>query len=138
MASNITNPVFLASSVTSAYSYPAGANTVVPYKVSLRTGVKATSGTLASGVIPDGVTINAAGPSNGQFFTLAKREIVIVTVEPSAVVAYNAPISVANTGTGNVRTGVAGTDYIIGKALDTSDGAGTTNVPHYIRVDLSL
>ncbi len=135
MSSNVTNPIFLQTDACKAYTYPSGSNTVVPYKVVLRTGALASSGTLASGVIPDG--ISGSNTETG-YFSLVKREITVVQVQPGQSIAYNAPLAANNAGSGNVRTGVPGTDFIIGKALDTSDGSGTNDVPHYVRVDLTL
>lgn len=138
MLSNVKDPIFLQVDACKAYSYNAGANTVEPYKVILRDGSLPSAGTLASAVIPDGISGNDASADDDRYFSLVKREIQPVQVEPGVAITYNAPLAAADTGTGNVRVGVPGTDYIIGKALDISDGSGTAQEPHYVRVDLYL
>lgn len=128
MASNITNPIYLQRYVCSAFTYVA-TTAVEACTVVLRTGVAVPDGT----TIPDGVAGNDA--AIGEAFSLVTGEIAIVKVADGEAITYNAPIAVESAG--RVRVGVPGTDVILGKALDTSDGSGTALEPHYIRVQLT-
>lgn len=134
MLSNVTNPTYLPRYTCKGFSFPEGSGvTVEPYTIVTRTGAKVANGTLNT--LVDGIAGTEA--ENG-YFTLVTDDIAIVKVANGATIAYNAPIAASNSGTGRARTGVPGTDQIIGKALDVSDGDGTTLAPHYIRVHLYL
>lgn len=138
MQSNISNPLFLPRYANVGFSFPAGPGvTVTPHLVVNRDGSPVADGVLNT--LVDGISgTPTEKPDNNEYFTLVTDEIVVVAVEAGESVAYNAPVAAANTGTGRVRTGVPGTDQIIGKALDVSDGSGTTEAPHYVRVYLYL
>lgn len=137
MQSNITNPVYLPRYACCGFSYPAGAGIAVePYTVVDRTGAPIADGN--AGTLVDGIAGTETQADNNEYFTLLTDEIAVVKVEAGEAIAYNDPVAAANSGTGRIRAGVAGTDEIIGKALDVSDGSGTAEVPHYIRVHLYL
>lgn len=138
MLSNVTNPIYLPRHATTGFSFPAGAGVVVEQNTIVdRNGEPVADGvlnTLVDGVAGTGTEL----ADNNEYFTLITDEIAVVKVEAGEVITYNAPIAAADTGTGRARVGVPGTDQIIGKALDTSDGSGTALAPHYIRVHLYI
>jgi hypothetical protein len=138
MLSNVKNPIYLPRHATTGFSFPAGTGLVVEQNtIVTRTGALVANGTLNT--LVDGIAGTGTGlANNNEYFTLITDEIAVVKVQQGQVITYNAPIAAANTGTGRARVGVPGTDQIIGKALDTSDGSGTALAPHYIRVHLYL
>lgn len=138
MLSNVTNPIYLPRHSTVGFSFPAGSGVVVEQGTIVdRNGSPVPDGslnTLVDGIAGTGTDL--AG--NNEYFTLLTDDIAVVKVEAGEVVTYNAPIAASDAGNGRARVGVPGTDQIIGKALDTSDGSGTALAPHYIRVHLYL
>lgn len=133
--SNVTDPIFLSCHTESAFSF-IPTQDVEPFKFSLISGVPPANGTLNT--LLDGVAITEALLADGETFSLQTEGISILQVEPGAILSPGTPVSAANTGTGNARPGVPGTDQIVGTCLDTTDGSGTAQVPHYVRVLLNL
>lgn len=89
-----------------------------------------------------GVSINAGirptefGASEQQVYaTVSRANIAVITVEPTVAVAVGDLLTPA-AASGNVQV-AAGTDYVVGQSLDSSDGSGTVSVPHYVRVALA-
>lgn len=137
MQNNVTNPLYLPRYVCTGFSFPAGAGVAVePYLAVNRDGSPVANGTATTFV--DGVSGTSTKADNNEYFTLVTDEIAVMKVDAGARIAYDAPVSASDSGTGCVRTGVIGTDFIIGRALDVSDGSSTTEKPHYIRVHLYL
>lgn len=135
MLSNITNPTYLPRYVHDAFTFPATGN-VERYTIVTRNGTPVADGSINTFV--DGIAGTQVPGDDADHFTLVTDEIAIVKVEAGETIAYNDAVAAANTGTGRARAGTIGTDRIIGKSLDVSDGSGTAEKPHYVRVHLYL
>lgn len=125
MAANITNPIVLAELVLDAESINTGSTAIVARRCLNRSGAYPAAGGYAAGITMTDASAN--------YVSVATEGIAVVTVEPSSTIALDAMVTPASTN-GRVKTSNGTTDFGLGRALDTSDGTGTTNAPHYIRV----
>ena len=66
---------------------------------------------------------------------IATSGIGIVKVEPGVAIAAGDELSAAGGAQRAVTVAVAG-DFVVGQALDESDGSGTATEPHYARLRL--
>ena len=74
------------------------------------------------------------GPTTRRDIPVATIGYAIGRVGISAVIPQDSPVTVDATGALIVATG---TNYILGRALDSSTGTGTALVPHYICIKLT-
>lgn len=85
---------------------------------------------IGEGVIGVGFKSGVTGDDVG----VAYSNIRVVQVEPGQAVAINDWLTTAVGGA--VQT-AATTNHVVGKCLDASDGGGTAEVPHYVRILLT-
>ena len=100
-------------------------------------GTDAHRGVLLSDAIPaSDVDVRFSGYGYyDDYAPVCKLGEAVVKVEPGATIGVNDFIT--SGATGGAAVAVAG-DNIVGIAEDTSDGSGTAQTPHYIRITLAL
>lgn len=125
MAANVTNPLALTDLVIDAESVNVGTTAILARRCLNRAGAYPAAGGYAAGITMTDAEAN--------YISIATLGIQVVTVEPGSTVLLDAMVTPAAT-SGRVKTSNGTTDFGLGRALDTSDGSGTTNAPHYIRV----
>lgn len=130
MAANVTNPLLLlvpdakfCETVTKA-----GATTSTAFLAYTRAGVlPAADGNYAAGVCTqDTLATDRALP-------IVASGYGIIRVKPGSSIAVDGPVSAA--ATGEAIPAAAG--YVLGRALDSSNGTGTVGAPHYIVIKLA-
>lgn len=60
----------------------------------------------------------------------------VIKVRPTVAIAVDAPISIGTDGCAIAVPG-SGTPYVFGRAVTSSNGSGTSQVPHYIVVKIN-
>lgn len=130
MAANVTNPLLLlvpdakfTETVTKA-----GATTSTAFLGYTRAGVlPAADGNYAAGLcLQDTLATDRAMP-------IVTNGYGIGRVKPGSAIAADGAVSVA--ATGELIPAAAG--YVIGRAVDSSNGTGTALAPHYIVIKLA-
>jgi len=133
MAANVTNPLALTvpaggvvETVTKASATPSTA-----FLAYTRAGtLPASNGAYAAGVCTQSTDASESA------LPLQTIGYAIIRVQPGAVIAVDAPVAVATTGEAIPLPGT-GTPYTLGRALNSSNGAGTSQAPHFIVVKLA-
>lgn len=130
MAQNVTNPTML--TIPGGYTH---VETVLS-SAAVSAGVLLTR----AGALPGAIGAYVAGPVTkavdgpGKAVGIATIGYAVVRLAPGAVVPVDAPIAADAAGLGIPATG---TNYVVGRAVDSSTGGGTAQNPHFIVVKLS-
>lgn len=134
MANNVVSPIFLSTIPQRVESVPNGTGSAVTLGLGLTdAGIPPAS---AGGYIA-GVVYMPSEPVYAQhtnYVSLITDGIGIAKIAQGVAITLGAPLTVvASTGEFKVATG---TEYIAGRALDTSSGSGV-GVNHYVRIRIA-
>ena len=131
MAANVKDPLYLTQNVQYAQTIKlAVAGTPAEEYIGL---------TLA-GALPAAKGDKVAGIVNyyderTAYCSVAQLGVTIAKVKPAAIIAINDALTVDVDG---YVVEAAGVESSVGYALDSSDGSGTNEAPHYVRINLNL
>ena len=131
MAANVKNPLYFKQNV----QYAQTVNLAVA-----GTPTEACIGITLGGALPSAKGDKVAGIVNyyderNEYASVAQVGVTIAKVKAAAIIAVGDALTIDTDGT---AVEAAGTESIVGYALDSSDGSGTNSIPHYVRINLNL